>query len=55
MRWSGRSRRALAGATGVVTSMIALAAVVAGPAGAADDLDKYQGDKKNVSVTASRD
>jgi hypothetical protein len=31
---------------------LALAAVVAGPAGANDDVDKYQGDKKNVSVQA---
>jgi len=45
-------RARVLGATGLLAMGLALAAAV--PAGANDDLAKYQGDKKNVSVTSTR-
>ena len=47
-------RSAGLGVSAVLTAVIALAAATVGPTYAADDLEKYQGDKKNVTVEGTR-
>ena len=47
-------RARVVGISGVLAAGVAIGFLTAGPAGANDDLDKYQGDKKNVSVTSDR-
>src|SRR5581483_680431 len=54
MNWTGGRRATLCGVTAVLGVGLALGAVIAAPARASDDLEKYAGDKKEVAVTPGR-